>query len=66
MDVFGVRDRLVGDYQAFTASLVSPRDERIKNHLTEFLESGEQWPDPWISLNPSFATGCLLYTSRCV
>ncbi|MEP7161075.1 MAG: DEAD/DEAH box helicase [Dermatophilaceae bacterium] len=57
MDVFGVRDRVVADYRNFTSSFVTPRDGRIREHVDHLMASGEQWPDPWVSLNPSFATG---------
>ncbi len=57
MDVFGIRERLVEDYKSFTTSFVEPRDERIREHLDQRLGSGEQWPDPWLSLNPFFASG---------
>jgi len=57
MDVFEVREQLVRDYRSFTAAFVEPRDPRISAFLSEQLASGAQWPDPWLSLNPSFATG---------
>ena len=33
------------------------RDERIKDFVDEQFAEGVQWPDPWLSLNPSFASG---------
>ncbi len=57
MDVFGIRDRLIDDYESFTTSFVEARDERIAHHLDERLKSGSQWPDPWLSLNPFFQSG---------
>ncbi|MEZ5181521.1 MAG: DEAD/DEAH box helicase [Acidimicrobiales bacterium] len=57
MDVFEVRDQLISDYRSFTAAFVEPRDERISAFLAEQLAAGQQWPDPWLSLNPSFASG---------
>lgn len=57
MDVFEVRQQLVHDYRSFTAAFVEPRDERIAGFLKEQLDSGAQWPDPWLSLNPNFAAG---------
>lgn len=57
MDVFGIRERLIDDYRSFTTSFVEPRDERIRQHLDERLQSGNQWPDPWLSLNPFFQSG---------
>lgn len=57
MDVFSVRERLVQDYRSFTAAFVEPRDERIKAFIDQRLAEGSQWPEPWLSLNPSFAGG---------
>ena len=57
MDVFQVREQLVSDYRSFTAAFVEPRDARIRGFLREQLAEGAQWPDPWLSLNPNFATG---------
>ena len=57
MDVFKIRDSLVDDYESFTTSFVDPRDERIRHHLEERRSSGQQWPDPWLSLNPFFESG---------
>ncbi|MGN9911112.1 DEAD/DEAH box helicase [Phytohabitans sp. LJ34] len=33
------------------------RDARIKEHVDRLAALGHQWPDPWLSLNPSFASG---------
>lgn len=52
-----MRDRLVADYRAFTSSFVLPRDPRIRDHIDSLMDAGDQWPDPWISLNPGFETG---------
>lgn len=57
MDIFSLRATLVEDYKSFTRSFVQPRDERIAAFLEERLAIADQWPDPWLSLNPSFATG---------
>ena len=57
MDVFALRAALIEDYRSFSGSFVQPRDEQIKTFLERRLASSEQWPDPWLSLNPSFATG---------
>jgi ATP-dependent helicase YprA (DUF1998 family) len=57
VDVFGVREQLVEDYASFTSSFVEPRDERIKRLLAARDLKGDQWPEPWLSLNPNFASG---------
>src|SRR5271169_581101 len=57
MDVFRVRDRLIDDYREFTGSFVDIHDKAIREHVDERMAKGYQWPDPWLSLNPSFAPG---------
>src|SRR5215471_7731651 len=57
MDVFGVRDRLIEDYREFTGSFVDIHDKRIRDHVAERMARGYQWPDPWLSLNPNYASG---------
>ena len=57
MDVFGVHGQLVDDYRSFTTSAVDVRNPRIKQHVDELTARGDQWPEPWLSLNPLFASG---------
>lgn len=57
MDVFAVREQLVDEYRSFTSAFVAPRDARIRELLERRMAAGEQWPEPWLSLNPSFAPG---------
>ena len=52
-----MREQLVADYASFTNSFVEPRDERVRAMLAERDSEGRQWPEPWISLNPSFEPG---------
>jgi MoxR-like ATPase len=57
LDVFQVRDRLIGDYEAFTRGFLEVRDQRIRAYVDEQLARGLRWPDPWLALNPSFQPG---------
>ena len=57
MDVFKIRSQLIDDYRSFTSAFVDVRDKRIRSYVEAQLDSGVQWPHPWLSLNPSFATG---------
>ena len=57
MDVFRIRDRLIDDYREFTGSFVDIHDKNIREHVAERMARGYQWPDPWLSLNPNFASG---------
>ena len=57
MDVFNVHEQVIADYRAFTSGFVEVRDSRIKGFVDQQFADGVQWPDPWVSLNPSFASG---------
>ncbi|WP_396905733.1 DEAD/DEAH box helicase [Mycolicibacterium phlei] len=57
MDIFRVHQDLINDYKSFTTSAVVPRDPRIKQYVNDELAEGKQWPEPWLSLNPTFASG---------
>lgn len=52
-----MRDQLIDDYKDFTTAFVDVHDARIKQHINDQLDRGEQWPEPWVSLNPSFQSG---------
>lgn len=49
--------QLIDDYRSFTMSSVDVRSPRIKQHVDELTARGDQWPEPWLSLNPMFASG---------
>ncbi|MEU0516731.1 protein kinase [Streptosporangium sp. NPDC006007] len=57
MDVFGVHQQLIKDYRSFTEGGTIIRDERIAAFVEDDLDAKSQWPDPWLSLNPFFASG---------
>ncbi|MCB0927820.1 MAG: DEAD/DEAH box helicase [Mycobacterium sp.] len=57
MDIFRVHQQLIDDYRLFTTSTVEPHDPRIKQHVADELAKQTQWPEPWLSLNPMFASG---------
>lgn len=57
MDVFEVHDHLIDDYQAFTSGFTEIHDQRIRDHVDDRLQAGDQWPEPYLSLNPNFASG---------
>jgi hypothetical protein len=57
VDVFEVHRRLIRDYKEYTSGSVVIDDPRIGEKVSKSLADGDQWPDPWLSLNPSFASG---------
>lgn len=60
LDVFELRDHLIGTYQNYINSFLKFRDPRIKTHVTEALQDGQLWPHPKIGLNPDFETGATI------
>jgi ATP-dependent helicase YprA (DUF1998 family) len=57
MNVFGLRDSLIGDYERYIKSFFVIRNPRIKAKVDEHLSQGALWPDPLLQLNPSFERG---------
>ena len=57
MNVFRLRDQLVGQYSRYVRSFIQIRDQRISDHVTQRLDEGMLWPEPLIQLNPSFEPG---------
>jgi hypothetical protein len=57
MNVFELRDRLVGDYAGYVESYLQIRDPRIRDVVHGEIARGLLWPEPLISLNPFFAPG---------
>lgn len=57
MDVFNLRNDVIGDYGAYVRSFLRIKDERIRRLVQEEMDGGFLWPDPLIQLNPSFEVG---------
>ena len=57
MDVFKLRDEVIGEYGAYIRSFLEIRDRRIADLVDEKLDGGLLWPDPLVQLNPSFEPG---------
>jgi hypothetical protein len=50
MNVFELRDRLVGDYGSYTRSFIKIADRRISEKLETDLNSGAFRPEPMLQL----------------
>src|SRR6266478_6303352 len=57
MNVFNLRDRLVGDYSSYTRSFIKIADGRISKKVHSELDAGAFWPEPLLQLNPTFLPG---------
>jgi ATP-dependent helicase YprA (DUF1998 family)/very-short-patch-repair endonuclease len=57
MNVFNLRDELVGRYSGYVKSFININDAKIQKHVSDRLDEGMLWPEPLIQLNPSFEPG---------
>jgi hypothetical protein len=57
MNVFDLRDRLVGDYANYTRRFIKIADTRISARVDSELNAGAFWPEPLLHLNPAFPAG---------
>ena len=57
VDVFELRDRMVGEYASYVMSYLAIADEKLEARVRDELEQGLLWPEPRIGLNPSFESG---------
>ncbi len=55
MDVFHLRDKIIGDYSSYITSFFEIADDRIKNAVQKEFQDGLLWPEPLLQLNPAFA-----------
>lgn len=60
MNVFGLRQELLGDYRRYVESFIKIQDSQIKTFVQERLDQGALWPDPLVQLNPTFEAGASL------
>src|SRR3990172_10240526 len=54
MDVFRLREAVVGEYRDYVESFVRVLDPRIDGFVREKLAAGELWPDAVLQLNPAY------------
>ena len=50
MEIFDLRDDLIGDYESFVRSFLQFRDWRIEQRVNEELQGGKLWLEPRIGL----------------
>ena len=54
MDVFQLRETVVGEYKNYVESFVRIYDERVDEFVRTQLAAGELWPEAMLQLNPAF------------
>src|SRR3981081_2905376 len=57
MDVFELRDRVVGDYANYVRSFLTVGNTATRRVVKAYLTAGNLWPEPLVQLNPSFEPG---------
>ncbi len=57
MDVFSLRNSVIGDYGTYVRSFLTIKDDKLRRLIQEEMDGGFLWPDPLIQLNPSFKAG---------
>ncbi len=62
MDVFSLRDSIVGEYRKFATSFTTIHAEDIRAQVEAIYAQGRFWPDPLLQINPSYKRGANIET----
>lgn len=54
MDVFSLRDSVVGEYRRFSTSFTKIHAQDISDEINAIYEGGHFWPEPLIQINPNY------------
>src|SRR5581483_1106625 len=57
MDVFSLRDAVVGDYRKFATSFTTIFADDIRQQVDAIYAREQYWPEPLIQINPNFRIG---------
>lgn len=57
LDIFALRDRVVGEYRAYAESFVHILDDRLDQFIRDELTKGRLWPEAVLQLNPAYKLG---------
>jgi DEAD/DEAH box helicase len=57
MDVFSLRDTVVGECRKFATSFTTIHAEDIRQQVEAIYAEGRFWPEPLIQINPSYKKG---------
>jgi hypothetical protein len=60
MDVFSLRDTVVGEYRKFATSFTTIHAEDIRRQVEAIYSEGRFWPEPLIQINPHYKRGASL------
>lgn len=62
MDIFSLRDAIIGEYRKFATSFTTIHAEDIRTQVEAIYAEGRFWPDPLLQINPSYKRGLNLET----
>ena len=54
LDVFALRDSVVGEYQRFATSFTTIHAPDIRRQVDAMYAESRYWPEPLIQINPSY------------
>jgi len=54
MDVFSLRDAVIGEYKTFATSFTTIRAEDIRQQVDAIYAQDRYWPEPLIQINPQY------------
>lgn len=57
LDIFSLRDSIVGEYRKFATSFTTIFANDIKKQVEAIYAEGRFWPDPLIQINPNYKRG---------
>ena len=57
LDIFKLRDEVIGDYRNYIESFLEIRDRRVAEFVQQELDKGYLWRDPLIQINPAYKKG---------
>jgi superfamily II DNA/RNA helicase len=54
LDIFKLRDEVIGDYRTYIESFLAIKDPRVEEFVKQELDKGYLWRDPLIQINPAY------------
>lgn len=57
MDVFGLRNSIIGRFDEYVKGFSVIQDDRLRTAVYNELDNGLLWPDPAVQINPAYKPG---------
>ena len=54
LDVFALREAIVGEYRMFATSFTTIHTEDIRKQVDAIYAEGRFWPEPLVQISPSY------------